>query len=183
VAVDRQVGEELLDLRPAHRVGVAHAVKADEACGPLGVAGLGARRVVADAQGAAQAVEQARRLGVGQIAEIDAEQALVEEGQRLAGFFETAEGVLLGLGEVFEEAGDVGEAQFAGMADAVEEDEAACPVGEAPAGLGPAEVGQRGLAELVEQARGLRGGRGGERLEGWRGHGRTSLNGERAVAG
>jgi hypothetical protein len=47
---------------------------------------------------------------------------------------------------MFEEAGDVGESQFAGMAEAMKGDEAASPVGETLAGLGSAEVGEGGLA-------------------------------------
>ena len=59
---------------------------------------------------------------------------------------------------------DLGGAEVAGVALAVKEDEVAEAAGEAPAGPGPAQVGQGGLAELVEQARRLgrvaRGGAG-----------------------
>src|SRR5262249_15787909 len=51
VVLDREVGEELLDLRSAHRIGVAQLVEANETFGPLHVANLGARRVEADGQG------------------------------------------------------------------------------------------------------------------------------------
>ena len=76
---------------------------------------------------------------------------------------------------MIEEAGDLWEARLARMAFAVEEDEVADAGSEALARLGPAEVGQGGLARLVGGARGLgrdaRGGRIRRRL----GPGRPSL--------
>jgi len=47
--VDRQVGEELLDLGGAHVTRVPFAVEEDESRDPLDIAGLGAQGVVADA--------------------------------------------------------------------------------------------------------------------------------------
>src|SRR5262249_39528135 len=159
----------------------ARAVKADETLCPLDVASLGARRVVANAQCPPQPVEQARRLGKGQFAQIDPQQPLVEERQRFAGFFETAKRIFLRLGEMIEKTSHVGKAKFAWMADAMKEDEAACPVGEALAGLRPAEVGQRGLTELIEQTRRLADGKGGQRIEGGSGPSWAPFKGRRGV--
>jgi len=114
----------------------------------------------------------------GQFAEVDAEQAEAEKGEGVACFFQATKGIFFRLGEMLEEAGDLGETKLARVAFAVEEDEVTGAVGEALARLGPAEVGEGGLAELVEQARRLgrdvRGGRIRRRL----GHGRASCNGD-----
>ena len=116
MAVDGQVGEEPLDLRRAHGAGVAHAVEADELLDPVGVGVRGAGRVMAKDAGAAQAVEQARRLGQGQIADVDAEDMLVEEGESGVGFVQTGQRVFFGVGDVVEESPDVVEREVAGVA-------------------------------------------------------------------
>jgi hypothetical protein len=134
---------------------MAHAVKAEEAFDMVHVALLGSRRVVADAQSTPHPIEEARGLGKGQLAQIDMQEALIEEVQSLARLFEGSERIGFGLGEVFEEAADLEQTQFAGMAFVVKEDEAAGPITDALTGLGPAEVDEGGLTKLVEQARGL----------------------------
>jgi len=76
----------------------------------------------ADATGATEAVEQARGIGKGQLADGQAEDVVVEEGQRGVGRFEA---VHFRLGDVFEESADVPEGEVAGMALVVEEDQSA----------------------------------------------------------
>jgi hypothetical protein len=107
------------------------AVEADETLGPGGIAILGTRRELADATAAAQAVEQARRLGAGQFPDGEAEDVVVEEGEGGVGFFQPIERILLGLGDVLEEAADVAGRKITGVAFVVEQDEAARPVGAA----------------------------------------------------
>ena len=107
VAVDRQVGEKLFDFRRSHGIGVAQAVKADEAFRPVGITVFGAWRVLADATGAAESVEQAWRFGAGQFAHRQGENVVVEKGQGGVGFFQRVQGILFGLGDVFEEAADI----------------------------------------------------------------------------
>jgi hypothetical protein len=135
---------------------VAEVVEADEAFGPGGVAVLGTGRVQADPAGAAEAVEKTGRFGEGQLAEIEAEDVAVEEDEGGVGLFEAGEGVLFGVGEVFEESADVGEGEVAGVAFVVEEDESANPEGEAIAGPVLAETSQGGLADEVEETGWLR---------------------------
>jgi hypothetical protein len=141
---------------------VAQAVEADEAFGPGGVAVLGAGGEVADATGAAEAVEQTRRLGKGQLADSEAEDVVVEEGQGGVGFFQAIQRRLFGVGDVFEEAAHGAQVEVAGMAFVVEEDEAAGPVGVALGGavLAQARVGD--LTNDLKQARRL-----GRSREGW----------------
>jgi hypothetical protein len=175
LAVGRQIGQEEFDFRRSHRVGVAQAVEADEALGPLGVAVLGAGRELADATGPGEAVQQAGRFWAGQVAHGQAEHVVVEEGEGRVGLFQAGQGILLGLGEVFEEAADVAGRQVAGVALVVEEDEPTHPFDILLDRLGPAEVGERRLAKLIEQARRLRRGR---RQRAGTGHGETSLTRE-----
>ncbi len=78
-------------------------------------------------------------------------------------------------GQVAEELLDLGGAHVAQMTFVVEEDEATDAIGEALARLGLAEVGEGGLAQLVEEARRLGRGARGRRTRRQRGHGRTSL--------
>jgi hypothetical protein len=58
VVLRREVGEEGVDLRLAHRGGMTQAVEADEAPHPEAVGLLGAAAVVARAQGGAQLVDE-----------------------------------------------------------------------------------------------------------------------------
>ncbi len=170
MAVGRQVGQEALDLRGSQGGGVAQAVKADVALGPVGIAVFGARRELADAASAAEAVEQPRRLGEGQVADVESKDVAVEEGEGGMGLFETGEGILFGSGDVFEEAADVAGQEVARVAFAVEEDEAARPGHEAFGGSLLSQAFQRDLANEIEEARGLGRRTGGQ---GWRGHGWT----------
>jgi hypothetical protein len=80
----------------------------------------------------------------GHLAEVDAEQAEGEKGEGVACFFQARKGIFFRLGEMLEEAGDLGQTKLARMAFAVEEDEVTGAVGEALARLGPAEMGQGG---------------------------------------
>jgi hypothetical protein len=149
-------------------------MKADEAFDPVHVALLGSRRVVPDTQRTAESIQEARRFGKGEFAHIDTQEAMIEEVERLARLFEGGQRIFLGVGKMFEEAGDLGQAQLARMAFAVKEDEVMDAVGEALAGFGPAVVGEGGLTKLVEEARGVRSTAGrigtGCGIE----HGRTS---------
>ncbi len=82
------------------------------------------------------------------------------------------------MGDVVEEAADIGSGEVARMAFVVEKDESARPVGEALARAVLAEVLPGGEAELIQQAR-----RWGEEVgSGRRGHGANSwekrLNGD-----
>jgi hypothetical protein len=156
MAVDGLVAEELLDLPRTHVLGMAHAMKADEAFDPIDIALLGPRRVVADAHGTTESIKEFWRFGVGQLPQLDMQDALVEEVERLAGLVESTERVFLGLGEMLKETSDLGQAHVPGMAFVVKEDEASRPVGEALSGLGSAEVVEGGLTQLVEKARRLR---------------------------
>jgi hypothetical protein len=74
-------------------------------------------------------VEQAGRRRQGNVAEVDAENVAVEEGQGGVDLFEAAEGVGPGGGDVAKEATDVGGRQVARVPLVVVEDGAACPVG------------------------------------------------------
>jgi hypothetical protein len=56
--IHREVREERLHLRGSKLVGVALAVKENEATHPINIGLLGANRVVAQAHGVAHAVEQ-----------------------------------------------------------------------------------------------------------------------------
>jgi hypothetical protein len=125
-------------------------VEANEALGPFGVTILGARRVVADAECAAEPVKQARRLREGQLAQLGAQETPVKEGKRAMGFFQRTKGGFLCLGKMLEKASDLGNAQFARMAFVVEEDEKSSPAGKALAGLRPAKVVEGSLTELIE---------------------------------
>ena len=60
VAVDGQVGQELVDLGGPHRGRVADAVEEDEAPDPADVGVLGPGAVVPEADGLADAIQQAR---------------------------------------------------------------------------------------------------------------------------
>lgn len=80
------------------------------------------------------------------------------------GLLDAAKGVLLGVGDVLKEAGDVGGLEVARVALVVKEDEPVGPVGVALGGAVLAEPGEGDLADEVEQARGLGRGGGGERL-------------------
>jgi hypothetical protein len=55
-----------------------------------------------------QANEQAWQLGKREFAEVDLQQILVEEHKRLTRVFQTAQRVLLGLGNVIKKAPNVG---------------------------------------------------------------------------
>lgn len=81
--------------------------------------------------GAAEAVEQPRRLGEGQFQGGQAEHVVVEEGERGVGLFQAVQGVRFGLADVVEGAADVAGREVARVALVVEEDQAAGPVGEA----------------------------------------------------
>jgi hypothetical protein len=162
VAVDRQVGEEAFDLGGPHRVGVAQAVKADEALGPGGVAVLGAGGELAEAAGPADAVEQSRRLGTGQLPHAEGEDVVVQERQRAVRFGQLVEGVLLGVGDVLEEAVDVPGLEFAGVALVVEQDKGADPAGVAFRRPVLPETIAGELTNEVQKARGL-----GERERTW----------------
>jgi hypothetical protein len=149
---------------------VAQAVEAEEALDPVGVTVSGAGREMADTAGATVAVEQARRVGEGQLEGGPSQDVVVEESERGVGLFQAVEGIGLGLGDVGEEAADVAGGQVARVALVGEEDEAAGPVGEALAGPVLAEARLRHLTDEVEQFRRL--GRGPGRRGGW-GHGST----------
>ena len=128
----------------------------NEALGPGGVAVLGAGRELPDPTGAAEAVEEARRLGAGQLADRQAQDVMVEEGESGVGFFQGVQGIGFGVGDMLEEAADVAGRQVAGVAFAVEQDQAARPVGVALAGAVLAEARLRNLLDEVEEARRLR---------------------------
>ena len=143
---------------------MAQAVEADEAFGPGGVAVLGAGRELADATGPAEAVEQTGRLGAREVADIQAEDVVVEEGEGGGGLFQAGQRVFLSVGDVFEEAADVTGRKVAGVAFGVEKDEAACPGSEAIPRTVLAEAGPRDLANEVQEPRRLGRGRA---LAGW----------------
>jgi hypothetical protein len=107
---------------------------------------------VPHAQRAPQPVEQPRRLGERQLATVEQEDLLVKEGQRLVGLLHAAQWVLLRLSHLLEEPADIGVAQFARVALVREEHETAHPVRVPLPWLRPAEVSQRRLTDLVEQA-------------------------------
>jgi hypothetical protein len=54
---DRQIGQEHLDFRPAHVARMTQAMKANEALGPIHVAGFRARRIMPQPDRAPQAVQ------------------------------------------------------------------------------------------------------------------------------
>ena len=106
---------------------MALVVEEDEPAGPVGVAVLGPAGVVADAQHLTDLVEQAWRPWAREFAEIDAEDLAVEKLQGLPGGFDGHQGRRLGLGDVLQEAADLGPRQFARVALAVKEDVAPRP--------------------------------------------------------
>jgi hypothetical protein len=120
VAVDGQVGQEELDLRCPHRFRVAQAVEAEEAPGPLGVTGFGVGRELAHPAGPAEAVEQARRVGPGQLADGQTEDLVIEEGRGRMCFFEAVQGIRFGLGDVPQGAANVAGLEVAGGAFVVD---------------------------------------------------------------
>ena len=81
-----------------------------------------------------------------------------QESERGAAGGEGQQRVFLGLGERLQELADLGQAQLARMALAVEEDEAASPVGEDGDGWLGVAVLPSYLAKLIEQARRRRRG-------------------------
>ncbi len=91
---------------------------------------------------------------------------MVQEGEGGVGFFQTGQGVLLGLGHVFQEAAHVSVRKVAGMPFFVEENQRARPVSEAFAGNILAEAHSGDLADEVEKRRRLGRRRGCERLRG-----------------
>src|SRR5271156_3873361 len=64
--------------------------------------GEGAGQELADATDEPEAVEQARRVREGQIAQVQAQNLVVQEGERRVGFFQTGQSILLGLGHVLQ---------------------------------------------------------------------------------
>jgi hypothetical protein len=132
---------------------MAAVVEANVPSDPLGVTVLGSRGVMAYPASPAKAVEQVGRLRKRQLARVDVHDTAVEEVEGLASLFELADGVFFGLGDEFEEPGDLRAAEVARVAFAVEEDEAEGPVGVADAGLGAVEMGESEITELVEQRR------------------------------
>jgi hypothetical protein len=139
---------------------VAQAVEAEEALGPRGVTGFGAGRQLAHPAGPAEAVEQARRVGEGQVADGQTEDLMVEEGEGRVRFVEAVQGIRFGLGDVLQEAADVAGLEVAGVALVVEQDQAQRPVGEAFPGPVLAEVRLRDLADEVEETGGAGEGLG-----------------------
>jgi len=119
--LDRQVGEELLDLGAAHVARMPLLVEEDEAGDPLDITRLGGAGVVADAQDLANLVEQAGRLGQWQFAQVEVQHFAVEEGEGVAAGGDGPEWVFFGLGEGLQELADLGQAHLARMALAVEE--------------------------------------------------------------
>ncbi len=107
------------------------------------------------------AIARARR------AWIQAQNLVVQEGERSVGFFQTGQSILLGLGNVLQEAAHITVRKVARMPFGVEENQTARPVGEAFAGTVLAEARSGGLADEVEKGQ-LGRQRSGERL---RGHG------------
>jgi len=118
---------------------------------------------MADAEDLVDLVEQARRPGQRQLAEVEVEDFAVEEIEGVPAGGEGPDGIWFGLGDGLEELTDLGQAQLARVTLAVEQDEAAVPVGEGgDRGLGMAKL-PCCLANLFEQTRRGRGGRGGAR--------------------
>jgi len=76
------MGEKLFDLGRVQVAGVAFAVEEDEAGGPLDVALLRFGRVVSQPQHLPQLIEEARRLRLGQFADRDVQDVLVQQPQR-----------------------------------------------------------------------------------------------------
>ena len=81
-----------------------------------------------DAQGHAEAVEQARRLRYSHRAQVQTQDFTIEKGEGLVGVIQSIDGVLLGAGDVFEEADDLRGFQFARMALLMKEDIVLRPV-------------------------------------------------------
>ncbi len=106
---------------------------------------------MADTQHLADLAEQARRRGQRQLAEVEVQHFAVEEIESVAAGGEGAERVAVGLGDGLEELTDLRQAQVAGVAFAVEEDEAAAPVGEGGHSWLGVSALAGGLAQLVEQ--------------------------------
>lgn len=127
----------------------------------------------ADAPGLPQPLQPPRRLGKGPLAARPAQGRVLLEGEGLGGLCQAAPWVFFGLGEVLEEAADVGVSQVTRVSLAVAEHEPSDPVGVALAGLGWSEGGEGCLADLIQQAQ-CRGADGGGSGPG-QGQGTTSL--------
>jgi hypothetical protein len=106
--LDRQVGEELLDLGVAHVARMPFVVEEDKAGDPLEVAFLSTPRRVANAQDLAHLVEQAGRPGQRQLPEVPVQHLAIEEVEGIAAGGEGADGVFVGLGEGLQELADLG---------------------------------------------------------------------------
>jgi hypothetical protein len=149
VPLDRQVAEELLDLGGAPITWVAFMVEVDEPGDPWHVAGLGAPRVVPDAQHLPDLVEQAGRPGQGQFAQLEVQHLAVKEIEGVAGRSDRPDGILLGVGDGLQELTDLRKFQLARVAFAVEQDRASAPGDEASHGRLVVPALPRGLAQLV----------------------------------
>jgi hypothetical protein len=132
---------------------MTQAVKADKASGPLDITVFGTAGVLTNAASVAESVEQAGRLGARQFADRQAENVLVEKGKGRVSLFQGVQGVLFGVGDVFEESADVAGRQVAGMAFVVKENETACPVRVAFCRPLLAEARAGDLADEIEESR------------------------------
>jgi hypothetical protein len=130
-------------------------MKPDEALGPGDLALFGARGELADTAGPTEAVEPARRRGETELANVQEEDIAVEERESGVGLFQAGQRALFCLGDMFEEAGDVGGRQVAWVAFVVEEDEVPSPVDAAFSRPLLAESRRRDVSDEVEEARRL----------------------------
>jgi hypothetical protein len=151
-----QVGQKLLDFRPANRMQMAQAVKTDKARRPLHITIFSARRVLTHATSTANTVEQARRFGTGQFADGQAQNVVVEKREGGVSLFQTVQRILFRLGNVFEETPDLAGRQIAGMAFVEKEDQPFRP--ESVAFTWPllAKARPRKLTNKIEESRRIR---------------------------
>ena len=100
----------------------------------------------------AEMVEEPRRLGQDDFAQLEAEDVVIEEGRRFVGDEQEIDGVFLGAGDMLEEVNDLGRTQLARMPFLVKEDKAPCPLDGAFGRFGSPVVSQGGLADKIEEA-------------------------------
>src|SRR5690348_11722822 len=93
-----------------------------------------------------QAIEQFRRLGIWQLADLPLEDLLVKKAQRLARRFQRPQWIWFALRKVFQEPSDVPHPQLTGMPLAVKHDEAPDPLGIPLSRLQTPEARERGPA-------------------------------------
>jgi hypothetical protein len=125
VSLGGNVCQKLLHIRRPHVAGMPLVVKEDEPKDQTEVAVLGAPGIGPHAKHLPGLVEQPGRPGQRHLTQVPMQHLAVEEIEGVPGCGEGSQRLFLGTGDRFEELDQLGQCQLAGMALAVEQDEAA----------------------------------------------------------